>query len=769
MILRYLKPFTLVLIFCVILLFTQSMTDLSLPNLMSDIVNTGIQQGGIEETAPKAISEKGYALISFFMPDSDKKLADESYQLVKSGSEETKDYIKSYPLLEKENIYVLTVGTKTEEDKSAEVNQAFGRASLTFVKYMQGLAASGKGLPQAPGGDSKLPGGAAQTPGGESGLTEGTNTKAVLENIDMNALYQMLPMLKQLPAESFKDAMEKAQAADISLARQVGTAFTRLFYTELGVDMNRLQRGYIIRTGLVMLLVTLLGAAAAIGVGYFASRTGAGAAKEMRKDIFNKAESFSLEEFDRFSTASLITRTTNDVTQVQMLIIMGIRMLVSAPIMGVGGIIMALRKSVSLSWIIAVAVLVLIGVIAILFTVAVPKFKLMQKLVDRLNLVTRESLSGMMVIRAFSNQGHEEKRFEKASLDLADTNRFVGRIMSIMFPVMMLIMNLTSLVIIWAGAHEIEKSALQVGDMMAFIQYSMQIIMSFLMIAIMFVMLPRAAVSAARISEVLETEPAIRDRNDAKSFHGRCQGEIEFKNVSFRYKGAENDALQNISFTARPGQTTAFIGSTGSGKTTLVNLIPRFYDATEGEVTIDGISVKDLSQHELRENIGYVPQKSTLFSGSITSNISYGKENASDEEITLASETAQASDFIDSSEDGANTEIAQGGANVSGGQKQRLSIARALVKKAPIYIFDDSFSALDFKTDVALRRALKKYVEYATVLIIAQRISTIMNAEQIIVLDEGRIVGSGSHKDLLRTCREYREIAESQLSEEELA
>jgi ATP-binding cassette subfamily B multidrug efflux pump len=782
---RYLKPFTIALIFCIILLFIQSMTDLSLPNLMSDIVNVGIQQGGIKETAPKAISENGFALIAFFMPDSDKELAVESYQLVKSGSEEAQRYIRDYPLLEKENIYLYTAGTTLNKSagdtsdtntddqagktKTEEINLAFGRASLSFVKFMQGMAASGMGSLQAPGAESALPGGNAQAPGGERALTEGTDTKAVLENIDMSALYQMLPMFKQLPAEALQDAMEKAQAADSSLARQVGTAFTRLFYTELGMDMNQLQRSYILRTGLIMLLVTLLGAAAAIGVGFFASRIGAGVSKELRKDIFNKAESFSLEEFDRFSTASLITRTTNDVTQVQMLIIMGIRMLVSAPIMGIGGIVMALRKSLSLSWIIAVAVIVLIGVIAILFTVAMPKFKLMQKLVDRLNLVTRESLSGMMVIRAFSNQGHEEKRFEKASRDLADTNRFIGRTVSIMMPFMMLIMNLTSLVIIWAGAHEIEKSALQVGDMMAFIQYGMQIIMAFLMIAIMFVMVPRAAVSAARISEVLETEPSIRDKSDVKSFHGRCRGEIEFRNVSFRYKGAENDALQNISFTAKPGQTTAFIGSTGSGKTTLVNLIPRFYDVTRGEVRIDGISVKDLSQHELRENIGYVPQKSTLFSGDINSNILYGKENAAPEEVSLASETAQASEFIESSEDGYHTEIAQGGANVSGGQKQRLSIARALIKRAPIYIFDDSFSALDFKTDAALRRALKKYVENATVLIVAQRVSTIMNAEQIIVLDKGRMVGIGKHKELLRTCKEYREIAESQLSEEELA
>jgi len=572
-----------------------------------------------------------------------------------------------------------------------------------------------------------------------------------------------------MPPQDFEEARKKADSAEPSMARQVGTAMNHLFYSELGIDLSTLQRNYILKAGLYMLLVTLIGAAAAIGVGFFASRIGSDAARMMRRDIFRKVESFSLEEFDRYSTASLITRTTNDVTQVQMVIIMGLRMMARAPIMGIGGIIMALQKSVSLSWIIALAVIIMIGVIAVIFTIAIPKFKLMQKLTDRLNLVTRESLTGIMVIRAFSNQEHEEKRFEEASRELRDNNRFVNRVMTVMWPSMMLIMNLSSLVIMWAGAHEIERSAMQVGDMMAFIQYAMQIIMAFLMIAMMFVMLPRAMVSATRINEVLDVEPSIQDKKNPAVLGSKVRGEIVFRNVSFRYKGAETDALHNISFTARPGETTAIIGSTGSGKTTLVNLIPRFYDATEGEITIDGIPVQELSQEKLRSIIGYVPQKTNLFTGTIESNIRYGKENASPDEVALAAEVAQAAEFIENMENGYQSPIAQGGSNVSGGQKQRLSIARALIKKAPIYIFDDSFSALDFKTDAALRKALSKYIGDSTILIVAQRVSTIMNADQIIVLDEGRLAGIGRHAELLQTCREYREIAESQLSGEELA
>ncbi|MEG2633343.1 MAG: ABC transporter ATP-binding protein, partial [Oscillospiraceae bacterium] len=490
----------------------------------------------------------------------------------------------------------------------------------------------------------------------------------------------------------------------------------------------------------------------------------------MRHDVFSKVESFSNAEFDKFSTASLITRTTNDVNQIQMLAIMGLRMMMYAPIMGIGGAFMALNKSMSLSWIIALAVVVLIGFVAVMFSIAVPKFNILQKMIDKLNLVSRESLSGMMVIRAFGNERHEEQRFDAANDDLTKTNRFVHRAMSLMMPFMNLLMNVVMLLIVWVGAREISQSTLQIGDMMAFMQYAMQIIMSFLMIAMMFIMVPRAAVSAKRINEVLNTENEIVDSNQPKHISKSNGGRtVEFKDVSFRYENAEDDVLTDINFIAKPGQTTALIGSTGSGKSTVINLIPRFYDVTQGSIELDGIDIREIPQKELRNEIGFIPQKGTLFSGTVKSNIMFGGDNISDNEINKAIEIAQASDFVSNLEEGIDSPIAQGGDNVSGGQKQRLAIARALAKNAPIYIFDDSFSALDFKTDAALRKELAKSTGGSTVIIVAQRVSTIMNADNIIVMNDGIIVGQGTHRELLANCDTYREIAESQLSKEELA
>ncbi|MDP4172050.1 MAG: ABC transporter ATP-binding protein, partial [Bacillota bacterium] len=537
----------------------------------------------------------------------------------------------------------------------------------------------------------------------------------------------------------------------------------------LGMDTGKIQSDYILHVGMIMLLISLVSAVAIIIVGFLSSKAAAGLARNLRKIVFTKVEGFSNAEMDKFSTASLITRTTNDITQIQMFIVIMIRMVFYAPIVGVGGIFKAINESKSMSWIIAVAVIALILLISAVFMSALPKFKIIQKLIDRLNLVTRENLSGMMVIRAFNTQKFEEERFDKANQDLTRTNLFVNRIMVIMFPTMMLIMNGIVLLIVWVGAHQIANSSMQVGDMMAFMQYAMQIIFAFLMMSFMFIMIPRASVSAQRIAEVLDVELEIIDPENPVDFNSDLKGVVEFRDVSFRYHGAEDDVLKNISFTALPGKTTAFIGSTGSGKSTLVNLIPRFYDVTGGQVLVDGIDVRETTQHNLREKIGYVPQKSSLFSGTIESNLKYANEQATEEEIQSASAIAQAMEFISDKPEGFAAEVSQGGSNLSGGQKQRLSIARALIKKPEIFIFDDSFSALDFKTDSALRKALKEQVVSSTILIVAQRISTIMNAEQIIVLDEGKIVGKGTHRELLDQCETYQEIAYSQLSEEELA
>lgn len=534
-----------------------------------------------------------------------------------------------------------------------------------------------------------------------------------------------------------------------------------------GVMSGRIS--YILKTGTTMLLITLLGTAASVTVGFLASRTAAGVAHDLRFNVFQKVEQFANSEFDKFSTASLITRTTNDITQIQTVLVMMIRLVFYAPIMGVGGVFKAISSSSSMSWIIGVAVICLVGTIMVLFSLVMPKFKRVQKLVDRLNLVTRENIEGMLVIRAFNTQKFELNRFDKANADLTATNLFVNRAMAMMMPTMMLIMNLVTVIIVWVGAKQVSAFHMNIGDMMAYMQYAMQIIMAFLMMSLMFIMIPRAAVSADRIAEVLETEASVLDPEEPVSFKEDFQPIIEFRNVNFAYPGGQDNVLHNINFCAKAGQTTAIIGSTGSGKSTLVNLVMRFYDVTSGEILIGGLDLRTVMRKSLRDKIGYVPQKSVLFSGSIRSNLMYGDKNSSAENLEKASSIAQATEFITSKEEGFESNIAQGGTNVSGGQKQRLSIARALVKNAPIYIFDDSFSALDLKTDQKLRAALKRETGKSTILLVAQRVSTIMNADQIIVLDNGYIVGLGTHDELLKNCEVYQEIAYSQLSEEELA
>ena len=793
---RYLKPFAGILLVCLVLLFGQAACDLSLPTLMSDMVNVGIQQGGIQTGAPEALSRQGMELLSAFASSQDAALLEEGYYTVDPGSTEAQRLEGDYPLLREENVSVRRENL-TEEELEA-LSGAYGRAGYTMLLYFQqsgedlesaahNLAQQAQPREEAGGAsqDSSSAQSGEESQGGQPALygsqqaadsqdSEGSNAplreaeeaqtesglgiEEGLDSAGLDTLYQLIPLLAYVPQAAGSDSM---------MGQQVGVTLTRLFYQELVLDTGAIQTGYIWGKGLQMLGVALLGVIATVLVGFFSARMAADVGRRLRHDLFAKVESFGSSEFDRFSTASLITRTTNDVQQIQMLVTMGVRMICYTPIIGIGGVIFAVQKSVSLSWLVAVAVVVFLGLIAVALAVVLPKFKILQKLIDRLNLVSRENLSGMMVVRAFGNEAYEERRFDRANRDQMETTRFVQRVMSALMPAMMFGMNLLSVLIVWIGGHAIAESTLQIGDMMAFIQYAMQIIMAFLMIAMIFIMVPRASVSAGRILEVLDAPLAIQDPAQPETIQ-EPKGLVEFHDVSFRYGGADSDVLEHISFTAKPGETTAFIGSTGSGKSTLVNLIPRFYDVTGGSITIDGVDVRRLSQHQLREMIGYVPQKGMLFSGTVASNLRYGREDAGEEELQEALSTAQAADFVNAMDQGVDSPIAQGGTNVSGGQRQRLSIARALTRKAPIYIFDDSFSALDFKTDAALRKALAQNTAQATVLIVAQRVSTILHAQQIIVLDQGRMVGKGTHKELLRTCPEYREIAESQLQKEEL-
>ena len=754
---RFLKPFLVGLFLTIFLLFIQAICELNLPNYMSKIVNVGIQQGGVEESTPKAISQDGYTFITTFMDENERAIMDRSYQLV-SGDEKDgsgKAYSETFPKAADESIYVLKQDLSSEE--LAKTDVAFGNATWTMMNLLKKV--------QEESGTAGL--GGSDFLGAIGGERESTDSTDI-QTLDFSEIYQFQPLLDMLPKEWFDDAHGQALNVDESLRVQSGMMLVAGFYRELGCDMKTIEINYILRIGLIMLLITILSGAATILVGYLSSRIGAGVARDMRKAVFSKVTEFSHAEFDRFSTASLITRSTNDVMVIQMMLTMGIRMICYAPIMGIGGVFMALGKSVSMSWIIGVAVVVLIGILMILFAVVMPKFRIIQTLIDRLNLVARETLNGLMVIRAFSRTDFEEDRFDIANKDLTRTNLFIGRVMTFMMPVMMLFMNGLMILIIWVGSHHVAQSQMQVGDMMAYMQYVMQIIMSFMFIAMLFVFIPRALVSSRRLNEVLETKPLIVDPIEPKHIDPTKRGLVEFKDVSFRYEGAKENALCGINFTAHPGQTTAFIGSTGSGKSTIINLIPRFYDATEGEVLVGGVDVRDLTQEELRNTIGYVPQQSVLMAGTIESNITYGSGQLSEQELEKIAEVSQALEFINGNEERFDLPVSQSGSSVSGGQRQRLSIARALAIKPDIYLFDDSFSALDFTTDAALRKALAAYTSDSTLIIIAQRVSTIMNADQIFVIDEGRVVGSGTHSELLSSCAAYLEIASSQLSESEL-
>lgn len=746
-IIKELKPFTLSILIIVALLFGQAMTDLALPDYMSNIVNVGIQQNGIEDVVPEVIRAKEMEKIKMFLTEEEKDLVNRNYKLIDKESlteNEYEDYLSKYEILKNEPLFILE--EQSEEDIE-KMDLFLGKAMLTVFGIEMG----------APQGVASDDVNNMQNP--FANLPEGTDPFEVIGSLPKEQLDEMKSQVDQ----QFEGLPE-------SMINQSAIAYIKSEYEAIGIDMERTQSKYVLSTGGIMLIIALLGMIASISVGFIASRVSASLGRNLRDKVFKKVTTFSNAEFNDFSTASLITRSTNDIQQVQQFTVMLLRMVFYAPILGVGGVIRALNTNTSMAWIVGVAVAGILILVVTLFSVAIPKFKMVQKLVDKVNLVMRESLNGNLVIRAFSTQKHEEEKFDKANNDLTKTNLFVSRLMTTMMPAMMLIMNGVILLIVWVGAQEINKGSIQVGDMMAFMQYAMQIIMSFLMISMVSIILPRASVSAQRIGEILDKDLTIKDMENPVALKKDIDGVLEFKNVSFKYPGADEYVLRDISFTAKPGQTTAFIGSTGSGKSTLINLIPRFYDVSEGEILLDGIDIRDMKLHDLRENIGYVPQKGMLFTGTIESNIKYGKNHdAGKDDVLNAIEISQSKEFIDSKAEGVSSEISQGGTNVSGGQKQRISIARALAKRPKVFIFDDSFSALDFKTDALLRQSINEKIKNRTMIIVAQRINTIINAENIIVLDEGKIVGMGSHKDLLKNCHIYKQIALSQLSEEELA
>ena len=736
---KYAASYWKAMIAIVLILVVQAYCDLSLPAYTSDIVNVGIQQGGIEDEVPRQIATEEMEKLLLFVSEDDQQTVMDAY------TEDNTSY--------KKEAYVLKDSVAEDEHTLRKLKEI-----LQIPMMMTSGIESGSDTTKQM--EEKLKEQMSQ------GMSQGMPQSVPLDDMSM------FDLLKMLPAEQRTTMVEKIeeQMSEMpdTILDQAAVSFCRSAYKDLGMDMDQTQIHYLLKTGGQMAALALLGMAASIMVAFLASRVGASAGRDLRSGVFHKVVGFSNNEFNHFSTASLITRSTNDIQQIQMLIVMLLRMVLYAPILAIGGVLQVMKTNVSMSWIIGLAVIIIAFVVLLLFLVVMPKFKVLQNLVDKLNLVTREILTGLPVIRAFSTEKHEEERFDDANRTLTKTNLFVNRAMTFMMPVMMLVMNGVSVLIVWTGAHGISDGQMQVGDMMAFIQYTMQIIMGFLMLCMISIMLPRAAVAADRVEEVLKSETMIHDPKQEKHFPEDGKGVLTFEHVFFRYPGADEDVLEDITFTAKPGETTAIIGSTGSGKSTLVNLIPRFYDVTSGDITLDGVDIREVKQHELREKLGYVPQKGVLFSGDIASNIMFGNSHGSDDEMIEAADIAQATEFIDTKPEKYKSPISQGGSNVSGGQKQRLSIARAIAKHPQVFIFDDSFSALDYKTDVTLRRALAEKTSGSTVLIVAQRISTILHAEQIIVLDEGKVAGKGTHAELLKNCPVYREIAESQLSKKEL-
>ena len=730
---KFLKPYAAAVAAIICILVVQAYCDLSLPTYTSDIVNVGIQQGGIDETVPDTISKKDLNHLLLLVPSDRQKTVKNAY----TESVEKYDYNGT--------VMELKASVKEDEKKMDRLSEILGKPMLMAAGFDSGSDMTQK-------------------------IEEQMRTQmSGIPNVDKMDIYDMLEFMGAEGRNALIGQMDQQMdSMQDSMIAQAAAGYIKDAYTHIGIDTDQIETTYILRTGAKMLALAFLGMAASILVGLLASRVGAGVGRRLRENVFRKVVGFSNAEFDKFSTASLITRSTNDIQQIQLLLVMILRMALYAPIMAIGGIWKVFHTNVGMSWIIGLAVAVIIVIVGFLFLVVMPKFKLIQNQVDKLNLVSREILTGLSVIRAFGTQKHEEERFDDANKALTKTNLFVNRAMTFMMPLMMFVMNSIAVLIVWVGGHSINDGAMQVGDMMAFIQYTMQIIMAFLMICMISVMLPRAAVSAGRVDEVLTSETLIHDPGNPSHIPEEGKGKVVFDHVSFRYPGAEEDVLHDISFTAEPGKTTAFIGSTGCGKSTLVNLIPRFYDVTDGKITIDGKDIRNVSQHELREKLGYVPQKAVLFSGDIASNILYGNPEGSEAEMTEAATIAQATEFIEQKKKKYKSTISQGGSNVSGGQKQRLSIARAIAKHPDVYIFDDSFSALDYKTDATLRAKLKEKTSESTVMIVAQRISTILHADQIIVLDDGQIVGKGTHKELLKTCEAYYQIASSQLSEKEL-
>ena len=730
---KFLKPYTAAVAAIICILVVQAYCDLSLPTYTSDIVNVGIQQGGIDETVPDTISKKDLNHLLLLVPSDRQKTVKNAY----TESVEKYDYNGT--------VMELKASVKEDEKKMDRLSEILGKPMLMAAGFDSGSDMTQK-------------------------IEEQMRTQmSGIPNVDKMDIYDMLEFMGAEGRNALIGQMDQQMdSMQDSMIAQAAAGYIKDAYTHIGIDTDQIETTYILRTGAKMLALAFLGMAASILVGLLASRVGAGVGRRLRENVFRKVVGFSNAEFDKFSTASLITRSTNDIQQIQLLLVMILRMVLYAPIMAIGGIWKVFHTNVGMSWIIGLAVAVIIVIVGFLFLVVMPKFKLIQNQVDKLNLVSREILTGLSVIRAFGTQKHEEERFDDANKALTKTNLFVNRAMTFMMPLMMFVMNSIAVLIVWVGGHSINDGAMQVGDMMAFIQYTMQIIMAFLMICMISVMLPRAAVSAGRVDEVLTSETLIHDPGNPSHIPEEGKGKVVFDHVSFRYPGAEEDVLHDISFTAEPGKTTAFIGSTGCGKSTLVNLIPRFYDVTDGKITIDGKDIRNVSQHELREKLGYVPQKAVLFSGDIASNILYGNPEGSEAEMTEAATIAQATEFIEQKKKKYKSTISQGGSNVSGGQKQKLSIARAIAKHPDVYIFDDSFSALDYKTDATLRAKLKEKTSESTVMIVAQRISTILHADQIIVLDDGQIVGKGTHKELLKTCEAYYQIASSQLSEKEL-